>query len=61
MTGPEHYRQAEQLVDDALNLELDAVDVVTMVAAAQAHATLALAAATIAVGDRAPGEWREII
>lgn len=40
MTGPEHYRAAEQLI------EAHGDGVPTMLALAQVHATLALAAAT---------------
>lgn len=54
MTGPEHYREAERLVDvyqrqtgtataETISAQLEAG--VAMMAAAQVHATLALAAA----------------
>ena len=46
MTGPEHYREAERLLD----LTFDRYDTIEeraeVAARAQAHATLALAAAT---------------
>ena len=48
MTGPEHYREAERLIRDA-----DRVDGIIVMpnpqtlAAAQVHATLALAAAVV--------------
>lgn len=49
MTGPEHYREAERLVQ-ALTGDDKAIDVgegsAEVLAAAQVHATLALAAAT---------------
>ncbi|MGW7247752.1 hypothetical protein [Streptomyces decoyicus] len=54
MTGPEHYREAERLLKDsktrhgALVIEEGTAEVV---AAAQAHATLALAAATALVDE----------
>jgi len=43
MTGPEHYRAAEQLLNEA---DHHSVLGDTQIAAAQVHATLALAAAT---------------
>lgn len=50
MTGPEHYRQAEKLADQANRYTYgDGGDPVTgaaLAAEAQVHATLALAAAT---------------
>lgn len=51
MTGPEHYREAERLLEQA---EIDARDPMrkyaedaNVIAAAQVHATLALVAATV--------------
>lgn len=64
MTGPEHYREAERLIassyrDGELSPE-------ALIAEAQVHATLALAAAT-ALNDNEPGlpacewkTWREV-
>lgn len=48
MTGPEHYREAERLLADARHEGADGVAYVRPenIAAAQVHATLALAAAT---------------
>ncbi|MFE2045705.1 hypothetical protein ACFXAZ_33280 [Streptomyces sp. NPDC059477] len=50
MTGPDHYREAERLLDRAHHFTYgDGGDPVTgaaLATAAQAHATLALAAAT---------------
>lgn len=50
MTGPEHYREAERLIEpgeqDVHDLELLRIDI----AVAQVHATLALAAATAWAG-----------
>ncbi|MFD7868023.1 hypothetical protein [Streptomyces sp. NPDC059783] len=44
MTGPEHYRKAEELLAEAASIDgAPAAEVALM---AQAHATLALAAAT---------------
>jgi hypothetical protein len=57
MTGPDHYRLAEELLADRGILD----DV--LVGAAQAHAMLALAAATAMAGDfgnRAEADaWRQ--
>ena len=65
MTGPEHYREAERLLEQA---EIDSRDPMrkyaedaNLIGAAQAHATLALAAATAypAVRDWAGDECRD--
>jgi hypothetical protein len=57
MTGPDHYRLAEELLADRRGLD----DV--LVGAAQAHAMLALGAATAMAGDfgsRAEADaWRQ--
>jgi hypothetical protein len=45
MTGPEHYREAEQLLGARRSGE-SAEDAASRLAEAQIHATLALAAAT---------------
>lgn len=45
MTGPEHYREAERLLEQAAGLTATAYEGDEL-AAAQVHATLALAAAT---------------
>jgi hypothetical protein len=65
MTGPEHYKQAEQLLGDIARA--DGIIVIAnphALAAAQVHATLALAAATIAVTWLNPAdrhEWQKAI
>jgi hypothetical protein len=50
MTGPEHYQRAEQLLDWAAAIAAEdsgtPEDRLSLLAEAQAHATLALAAAT---------------
>ena len=46
MTGPEHYRHAETLLDLASDDDLDSDAERFHITKAQAHATLALAAAT---------------
>lgn len=52
MTGPEHYGEAERLLD-AASSTLPANAVANALVAAQVHATLALAAATaLQVGGR---------
>lgn len=65
MTGPEHYRKAEVLLKTAVkNFRLDR-DTSAALAAAQAHATLALAAATaLPPGDpdsASRGAWVSVI
>lgn len=45
MTGPEHYRAAELLLDEVTGIE-GREDRIEHLATAQVHATLALAAAT---------------
>ena len=63
MTGPEHFRRAEELAAKAAEYlgHGDGQDTATVWAAvAQVHATLALAAAT---GTRTPGDskaWFEV-
>lgn len=47
MTGPEHYREAELLLKSAADNFLRDGNAGSALAAAQVHATLALAAATI--------------
>lgn len=59
MNGPQHYLAAENILVGALNVASDSPreDVRAMVEMAQAHATLALAAATaMASIDRMPEE-----
>ena len=52
MTGPEHYREAERLLD------LSTADNPVTAAEAQVHATLALAAATAISSTCMPGaDW----
>lgn len=49
MTGPEHYAKAEQLLEDAHKMQHDSgpgCGSEELIAEAQVHATLALAAAT---------------
>ena len=55
MTGPEHYKKAEELIGYAEDADADATteDVALMLQFAQAHATLAQAAATaLAAGSK---------
>ncbi|ANA85356.1 hypothetical protein KNU54_gp55 [Gordonia phage VanDeWege] len=49
MNGPQHYREAERLISTARPDSPDARDPVIL-ATAQVHATLALAAATVLSG-----------
>lgn len=58
MTGPEHYREAERLLAIVAPIPATAEDApanASIVAEAQAHATLALAAATALVSYRDNG------
>lgn len=65
MTGPEHYREAEQLAAQAHTVDQEYA--MYLVAKAQVHATLALAAATALGTAEVPadgltaGEWRRTI
>ncbi|MEU5660132.1 hypothetical protein ABZ802_31615 [Streptomyces sp. NPDC047737] len=65
MTGPEHYREAEALLVSASGNFLRGEDTSSALAAAQVHATLALAAVTAhhmvatSVDDRE--EWGKAI
>lgn len=52
MTGPEHYARAEQLLREVRDGHQEGTDVAAILAAAQAHASLAQAAAT-ALNDNA--------
>lgn len=49
-SGPEHYREAERLLDK-VNRNKNAPDNTARLQRAQVHATLALIAATIQAGD----------
>jgi hypothetical protein len=51
MTGPEHYDEAQQLLADPNYGEPKGIGRSETIAAAQVHATLALAAATALAGD----------
>ncbi len=63
MNGAEHYREAERLLHEAGDADLDA----PMLARAQVHATLALAAATAANIRRsgplthAAADWTDVL
>ncbi|MFL4904630.1 hypothetical protein ACJ6WF_15950 [Streptomyces sp. MMS24-I2-30] len=52
MNGPEHYTRAEQLLREVRDGHQEGTDVAAILASAQVHATLALAAAT-ALNDNA--------
>lgn len=58
MTGPEHYREAERLLEIPVSVEpQDQGAVIALHLAAQVHATLALAAATVEqTASRGPGD-----
>lgn len=55
MNGPEHYTRAEHLLREVRDGHQEGTDVAAILAAAQVHATLALAAAT-AMGAPVDGE-----
>ncbi len=61
MTGPCHYRRAEEI-----RAEIEAANALpnetetALAIRAQAHATLALAAATAISPDRQREEWRDV-
>jgi len=59
MTGPEHYQLAEQMLSEVWESELEPLDndaeLVRRIAAAQVHATLALAAATALIDEKPRG------
>jgi hypothetical protein len=62
MTGPDHYRQAEQLINSSTSTNQLGVQIVTrpeFIAVAQTHALLALAAATALDSDRRE-EWLDV-
>lgn len=65
MTGPEHYREAERLLAEAFD-DSETASAKEILAEAQVHATLALAAATalnVASGSAMPDPdwlaWRD--
>lgn len=73
MTGPEHYKRAEGLLDQlrrahaSVGTTVNVDKAAVLLAEAQVHATLALAAAS-ALNDNEPGlpvddfnEWREAV
>ena len=59
MTGPEHYQLAEQMLSEVWESELEPLDndaeLGRRIAAAQVHATLALAAATALIDEKPRG------
>lgn len=69
MTGPEHYQKAERIlervnraIEQATSNTVDeVVEMATVsLAAARAHATLALAAATALKGVGDPDKWLDV-
>lgn len=65
MNGPQHYREAERDIDRANNESIADGFAQFLIARAQVHATLALAAATmdavVIEGEQANAEqWREL-
>ena len=66
MNGPGHYLRAERLISNSYLADVDQDVVELILAEAQVHATLALAAATLhsGSGDNGSGvssdQWREV-
>ena len=62
MTGPQHYRMAEELIANAANLDFPSDEYAQTLAESQVHATLALAAAAgVGRPSLAEGEaWQEV-
>lgn len=58
MTGPEHYREAEKLLD-SIRFEKNETERSKKLQEAQLHATLALVAATLQGGQVAEQQLRE--
>ena len=58
MDGPHHYREAEKYLLKAEQSDAGSSGAMTLLAKAQAHATLALAAATASQGG-AGADWQE--
>lgn len=69
MTGPEHYREAEFMLAQVEGHSISVADGMAYLAAAQVHATLALAAAeALATTATQPphltdagADWREVL
>ena len=59
MTGPEHYREAERLLDEAADTSTNEAEA-AIATRAQAHATLALAAATAVKSPTDGHAWVEV-
>ncbi|HEY0937153.1 MAG TPA: hypothetical protein VGD91_25865, partial [Trebonia sp.] len=64
-TGPEHYREAERMYLMSWENDREPENVTQLLACAQVHATLALAAATAlastGIGEADLGEWTALI
>jgi hypothetical protein len=59
MTGPEHYRAAEKLLEENEEHPSSSINkTASLIGQAQVHATLALAAATALDADHR--EWHEV-
>ena len=60
MTGPEHYQEAEKRLQIAESMETGSDPEHYNLAAAQVHATLAQAAATVSPSHFVANAWRGI-
>jgi hypothetical protein len=56
VTGPGHYRAAELMIEEAQD-PAEPRDIPTLLAGAQVHATLALAAAHALMGEATDAGW----
>lgn len=63
MTGPEHYRDAEEDLERACRMDSEGriEDAAFWHREAQVHATLALAAATVRLRTPTAGNWDEVL
>lgn len=62
MNGPEHWNAAETALNDANDPDLSSQSIRELIGIAQVHATLALTAATVAVGELPIGpSWYKAI
>jgi hypothetical protein len=62
MTGPENYQEAQEIITQVLQDSYDTskYSITDLLAMAQVHATLALAAATAIDPDTQRADWREV-
>lgn len=61
MTGPQHYAEAQRLLAIVKRGAYKGDDTASLIAAAQVHATLAQAAATLDTTRMNPEEWMAVL